>query len=112
MGVEQFLRSLLDPEMFGHAVTAEVRDEVRVLLGMPRVETKDVEEHSLDMTDWMNWWSGDKLAWIKDDGSIYKLATFVAVRWHPEKRLKICIETTSGEINFVERNQIQWHSRT
>ena len=37
--VEQFLRSLLDPDMFGHAVTAEVRDEVRVLLGMPRVET-------------------------------------------------------------------------
>lgn len=34
-----FLKSLLDPEMFGHAVTAEVRDEARKLLGMKPVET-------------------------------------------------------------------------
>jgi hypothetical protein len=34
-----FLKSLLDPESFGYAVSAEVRDEVRALLGMPRVET-------------------------------------------------------------------------
>jgi len=38
--VESFLRSLLNPEKYGHAVTAEVRDEVRVLLGMEKVETK------------------------------------------------------------------------
>lgn len=37
--VERFLRNLLDPEMFGHAVTAEVRDEARKLLGMQPVET-------------------------------------------------------------------------
>ena len=34
-----FLKKLLDPEMFGHAVTAEVRDEARKLLGMKPVET-------------------------------------------------------------------------
>ena len=34
----RFLRRLLNPEDLGHAVTAEVRDEVRELLGMPRVE--------------------------------------------------------------------------
>lgn len=37
--VERFLRNLLDPEMFGHAVSAEVRDEARKLLGMEPVET-------------------------------------------------------------------------
>lgn len=36
--VHQFLKNLLDPEMFGHAVTAEVRDEARKLLGMLPVE--------------------------------------------------------------------------
>lgn len=35
----RFLKNLLDPEMFGHAVTAEVRDEARKLLGMKPVET-------------------------------------------------------------------------
>jgi hypothetical protein len=34
-----FLKSLLNPDMFGHAVTAEVRDEARKLLGMKTVET-------------------------------------------------------------------------
>ena len=37
--VYQFLKNLLDPEMFGHAVTGEVRDEARKLLGMKPVET-------------------------------------------------------------------------
>ena len=37
--VEAFLKNLLDPEMYGHAVTAEVRDEARILLGMKKVET-------------------------------------------------------------------------
>jgi len=37
--VYTFLKSLLDPERFGHAVSAEVRDEVRVILGMNKVET-------------------------------------------------------------------------
>lgn len=37
--VQYFLRSLLDPDKFGHAVTAEVRDEARVLLGWDKVET-------------------------------------------------------------------------
>jgi len=37
--VHRFLKNLLDPEMFGHAVSAEVRDEVRKLLGMKPVET-------------------------------------------------------------------------
>ena len=34
-----FIRSLLNPDMFGHSVTAEVRDEARYVLGMKRVET-------------------------------------------------------------------------
>ena len=34
-----FLKSLLDPDKFGMAVTAEVRDEARSLLGMKKVET-------------------------------------------------------------------------
>lgn len=37
--VIEFLRRLLNPEELGHAVTAEVRDCARELLGMPRVET-------------------------------------------------------------------------
>jgi hypothetical protein len=37
--VKEFLESLLSPEQFGWAVTKEVRDRARVLLGMPRVET-------------------------------------------------------------------------
>lgn len=37
--VRDFLKSLLNPEKFGHAVTAEVRDEARVLLGWDKVET-------------------------------------------------------------------------
>ena len=37
--VHAFLKSLLDPERFGLAVSAEVRDDARVLLGMERVET-------------------------------------------------------------------------
>lgn len=41
--VDRFLRSLLDPEMFGHAVSAEVRDEARALLGLKRVETVEAE---------------------------------------------------------------------
>jgi hypothetical protein len=45
--VMSFLKGLLDPEIFGHAVTAEVRDEVRVLLGMPRVETIISDELSV-----------------------------------------------------------------
>ena len=43
MDVDRFLRSLLDPEMFGHAVSAEVRDEARALLGLKRVETVEAE---------------------------------------------------------------------
>jgi len=42
--VHSFLKSLLDPERFGHAVTAEVRDEARVLLGKKKVETVRVEQ--------------------------------------------------------------------
>ena len=38
--VYNFLKDLLNPEMYGHAVTAEVRDKARELLGMKRVETK------------------------------------------------------------------------
>ncbi len=40
--VYSFLKGLLDPERFGHAVTAEVRDEARVLLGKSKVETVKV----------------------------------------------------------------------
>lgn len=41
--VNTFLRNLLDPEKYGHAVTAEVRDEARVLLGMEKVEMKQFQ---------------------------------------------------------------------
>lgn len=34
----KFVMSLLDPEGFGHAVTAEVRDGARVCLGLEPVE--------------------------------------------------------------------------
>ena len=34
----KFIYRMLDPEGFGHAVTAEVRDEARHILGMPKVE--------------------------------------------------------------------------
>lgn len=40
--VHNFLKSLLDPERFGHAVSAEIRDEARVLLGKKKVETVKV----------------------------------------------------------------------
>lgn len=35
-----FLRDLLNPEVFGWAVTAEVRDRARILLGQEAVETR------------------------------------------------------------------------
>ena len=41
--MEKFVRRLLDPEGFGHAVSAEVRDEARVLLGMKKVETVKIQ---------------------------------------------------------------------
>ena len=37
---EDFMRSLLDPERFGMAVSAEVRDRVRVLMGGIAVESQ------------------------------------------------------------------------
>jgi len=40
--LERFAKRMLDPEGFGHAVTAEVRDEARRLFGMPAVETNNV----------------------------------------------------------------------
>ncbi len=47
-----FLKNLLDPEMYGFAVTAEVRDRARVLLGLKKVETlKDLHETDLYTTD-------------------------------------------------------------
>lgn len=36
--VYRFIQSLLDPGKFGHAVSAEVRDEARVLLGLGKSE--------------------------------------------------------------------------
>ena len=38
--VYRFIKGLIDPGKFGHAVSAEVRDEARVLLGLGRVETE------------------------------------------------------------------------
>jgi hypothetical protein len=38
-----FLIDLLDPERFGHSVTAEVRDKARELLGMPGRELPQAE---------------------------------------------------------------------
>lgn len=37
--LELFMKKLLHPEVYGFAVTAEVRDEARVLLGIPKCET-------------------------------------------------------------------------
>lgn len=43
--VYEFLKKLLDPEIYGMNVGPEVRDEARVLLGMGKVETlKDANE--------------------------------------------------------------------
>lgn len=36
----EFIESLLDPEMFGYAVSAEVRDEARRVLGIEPVENE------------------------------------------------------------------------
>lgn len=38
--VYRFLKNLVDQGKFGHAVTAEVRDEARVLLGLGRAEAE------------------------------------------------------------------------
>lgn len=43
VAMRRFLQRLLSPSDLGHAVTAEVRDEARVLLGLPRVETGKAE---------------------------------------------------------------------
>lgn len=37
---KSFVKSLLNPDEYGHAVTAEVRDQARILLGMNPVESK------------------------------------------------------------------------
>ena len=38
-GLHTLAKNLLDPEMYGHAVTAEVRDAARRALGRNAVET-------------------------------------------------------------------------
>lgn len=38
--IYHFLKDLLNPEMYGHAVTQEVRNRARELLNLKRVETK------------------------------------------------------------------------
>lgn len=43
--VYRFIKSLVDPEKFGHAVSAEVRDEARVLLGLGRAEKESYGTH-------------------------------------------------------------------
>lgn len=43
--IYRFLKNLLDPEMYGWAVTDEVRDRARELLGRERVETKHESLH-------------------------------------------------------------------
>jgi hypothetical protein len=43
--VYRFLKNLLDPEMYGWAVTAEVRGEARRLLGKQKVETNNESLH-------------------------------------------------------------------
>lgn len=37
---KSFVKSLLNPDEYGHAVTVEVRDQARILLGMKPVESK------------------------------------------------------------------------
>ena len=37
---KSFVKSLLNPEEYGYAVSAEVRDQARILLGMKPVESK------------------------------------------------------------------------
>jgi len=39
--VWRFLRSLVDPEKYGHAVTEEVRNEARKLLGISTVPIRN-----------------------------------------------------------------------
>jgi hypothetical protein len=46
--VFKFLKKILDPDGFGMAVSAEVRDQARVLLGVKKVETvKDLSDNDL-----------------------------------------------------------------
>lgn len=42
--LEGFLSDLLSPEQYGYAVTAEVRDRARMLLGIKPVETTKQKE--------------------------------------------------------------------
>lgn len=50
--VYTFLKSLLDPERFGHAVSAEVRDTARALLGMDKVETVQRSKVGFDLEEY------------------------------------------------------------
>ncbi len=43
-----FAGYFLDPEMFGHAVTAEIRDAARRVLGIPTSETKPATAESFN----------------------------------------------------------------
>lgn len=41
LALNKFAQNILNPEVFGNAVTAEIRDAARVALGLPKVETKE-----------------------------------------------------------------------
>jgi len=50
MQMETLVRSLLDPEMYGHAVTAEIRNHARRVLGLTKMEPETVQDMP-DMPD-------------------------------------------------------------
>jgi len=49
--VQLFLMDLVNPSMYGHAVTAEIRDRARVLLGLAAVETKPSNHQRESLTE-------------------------------------------------------------
>lgn len=46
-----FARSLLDPELFGHAVSVEIRNAARRALGLPATETTRLPAQSFNEAD-------------------------------------------------------------
>jgi hypothetical protein len=49
---ENLIKDLLNPEMFGYAVNAEIRDRARECIGLKRVETIDYATKD-EFTKWL-----------------------------------------------------------
>jgi hypothetical protein len=68
---ESLIKDLLNPEMFGHAVNAEIRDRARECIGLKRVETAatlDQFRKWLFQNYHIN--NGDRLTELEEDMSV------------------------------------------